>query len=391
MIDKRLAEYFKRNAEANERIRKLLHEAEDYDYTRLKDEPGSRWEKKLIDLIPRYEMEAAINKWKPIDKNLTGDKKIIAAAKKGDKSAAVYIWTTKVRDVAAQNFWKFLGPNPIIRKRRIDNGEFYDYASLAWGVMTFGNKDLLGDAGLIERFNLKKYDHGTVWKQFRNMFRLLLQNATTAYNNEAKLGGISGLKGSIARGTLGKDEGITHQSYDAVFDDVEAAGGKNNVWRSNEMDAIVDRESRNDEEREFLIYWEDFSKDEDMTLGESPTAAEVFAAVVGESDATVSDLADRWGVKPATINSKMEQAIGIMNDYGISNDDLKNGIELIGNAKLAKYLDRKAGEYESKRRSTKEKPAARTDSSNEDKKKSYGQSYYQRMKAEGRIPQKKRN
>jgi hypothetical protein len=388
----KLAEYFRRNAEENERLRRLLHEADDYDYARLDDAPQSKWEAKILDIFPKREMDNAMAKWRPLDKDLAGDKKIIEAAKKGDKSASIYIWATKVRDIVAQNFWKFLGPDPVIRKRRIENNELYDYVSLAWGVMTFGNKDLLGDAGLLERFKPDVYDHGTVWKQFRNMFRMLLQNTTTAYNNSEKLGGVAGLKGSIARGTLGADEGIAHQSYDGAFDDVDAQGGKNEVGFTKGVEGeIVEEDEARRFKEEFFVTWRDFANDEDMKDkgNDRLSAGEVFAMVVGDQNASITSIAQRYREKPETVRAKMQQAIDIMHDYGIENDDLQRAIKTFGNGRLASVLSKeKAPPERAARKPTPKKEPAEPDAST--KKKSYSQDYYARMKAAGKIPQKKK-
>jgi len=387
---KRLAEYFRKNVEENARIRRLLHEADDgyqfkdtdkFQYKPLDADPKSRFEQKVIDVFPKHEVDGAIKKWQSMDKNLEGDKKIIDAAKKGDKSASVYIWVTKVRDVVAQNFWKFLGPDPVIRKRRIDNNEMYDYLSLAWGAMTFGNKDLIGDAGMLERFKPEMYDHGTLWKQFRNMFRLLLMNFTTAWNNKEKLGGVTGVKGSIARGTLGQDEGIHHQSYDAAFDDVDAQGGRNEVGFANDVESEYIK-------KENFATWKKFASDSDMTdPGKDVSAAQVFAVVVGDPGATVTGMAQKFGVKPDAIKAKMQQALDIMKEYGLEQEDLRGLISSVGNAGLAKHLDPKF-KADPKSEKTDDRKKSGEGETADERKKRYAQEYYARLKAKGKIPQK---
>jgi hypothetical protein len=302
-----------------------------------------------------------------------------------------------VRDIVAQYFWKFLGPNPIIRKRRIENGEFYDYIALAWNTMTFGDEELLGDSGLIEGFNPEKYDYGTVWKQFRNTFRLLLTNATTAYNNKAKLGGISGLKGSIARGTLGKDEGISLQSYDAKFDDASASGGKNELGFVDDVaDDFVKKEDKIREREwadEFFDIWQKFTKDDDM-LDESNgvSAAKVFALAIGENDATSHSLAKRFCVKQDTIISKLKQAVKIMNEYDITEKELQAAMvcELIGNDKLAKYLDFRYDKTIDKNCDGKDTAKSQASQSINDDGLTYAQRYYQKLLAAGKVPKKNR-
>jgi hypothetical protein len=352
-------------ARNNRRLREAgVDEEEDLGHAAYKklsrpEEELGKFEKKILAFFPEREVKAAYDKWQPIDKNLKGDQKIIRAARGGDRSAQVYLWADKVRDVISSSMKAFFGPDHKQWARRINNGEFYDYIALAWGVLTFGNPDLLGDTGMlgtnVEKnkgrvgFDADKYTYGTVWKQFRNQYRNLLRNACIAYNNAAKLGGMAGLKGSIARGTLGADQDIHMQSYDAQFDDAAALADDSGGGQSNKsggtnavgLGSSVEDEFMEGEDRsEFLSKWKQFVQDAEMSADVGGvTPLEALKAAMDDSGATMTSLSKKAGASPQKIKAAMEEARSIMEGkYDISAQDFMTMLQKIGPQDLTSYM-----------------------------------------------------
>jgi len=340
----RLIEEFRRNYDLNGRI---LREA---------GSQGSKFD--FRNTIGPAEKKIAEEKWGKHDTTNDRQKKIFQAASAGDKSAINYIWL-KVSDVVYKSFWKsYLGPDPNARRRRIEQGAFYDWAAIAYETLTHGNKDYTDTKGALETFKPDKYQSGDMFKNFEIYFWNKLRNSSKESNYNDTTSGVTGTPG-IKKGVRSAQSGgkaLQVGEYDPTYMDSRQE-------TSDTSDPTFDNFMEDDDVKTFIDQWKDFVKDEAVstprTGGVIPI--EVLKTVIeaGPDAESYKILTDKYPqVSRNSLTGFLQDCVRTMGDYGIEYDGLMTAIRRLGEDKVAGYIVSKSPPAEKARG---EKSRAKTD------------------------------
>jgi hypothetical protein len=309
---------------------------------RILREAGSSMEKfDFKNVISSSERRAAKEKWEKYDTTTVKQRAIFKAAKGGDRTAINYIWLKVADENVGKTFWKsFLGRDPGFRRRRLEQGDFYDWAAIAYETLTTGNKDYTDTKGALETFNPDKYSTGDLFKNFGFYYWNKLRNSAKESNyNEASSG---------MRDTPGIKKGVTSQQsggraysvgeYDPTYMDSMQE-------EHDSSDPTSERFFEDEETREFISKWKQFVKDPKATTPKSSGVVpiDIFRTVIeaGPAADSYAMLADKYPqISRNSISNYLQEIVQTLNEYGIGYDDLMKAIRVLGEDEVASYIEK---------------------------------------------------
>ena len=273
---------------------------------------------------------SSISKWRDAPA-----REVIEAAKKKNRSAVEFIFY-KMRNVIAKKLWNdYLGPNRGVALRRLRNGADQEWLSIAWQVLTGGfaaSKTAYGkdrsEIGTIDQFDIDKVqDPDKLWNAFSYIYANKLHLAAKDVGESEQRTGITG---------VGED-GISTS-------DISKFSGKNEDSRFEYQDrSTEDKALYNVSMGDFISNWKSFVQDKELNTKKSNNVsyANAFATILENPEETnLKNLAEKIGLARMTFKTYVEKAIEIMDEYGIDQEDLFNGLKKFGSSKIASYLDR---------------------------------------------------
>lgn len=317
--------YFKRKA--NLILRELR---EDGSFDAVKGVSDSMI-KTGINLIDRIYKTPENMKWQDED-----FLKVVKAAKKGDQSAIGYLMY-KHGPAIMNAYWKnFLGPNPKMRKIRIEEDGGLKSSILGWIGMCLkalvkGGVDMpLKKGGERSRMStLEGFKPSAVTGKpenaFSSRFRMDIMTQAIDYNLIHSKNGI----------TNSDDEEITTTNLE--FDNGrERDGGEDETFMRDDLeDSVLDKMSDDD----FLDDWKDYCQDDTLNDGKKCTPAKAFWKILTNPDATnLKKLADECGVSRGNFEMLAQKAVSLLPKYGIEYRTLMNACDRYGVKKVASYL-----------------------------------------------------
>jgi hypothetical protein len=287
--------------------------------------------------ISPLEKKKAEEKWGKYDKkengkyNIDDQKKIIKAAKNGDRDAVNYIYL-KCAENIGKTFWtSYLGPNTQIQSRRIRDGAKDEWAGIAFQALTGGFKEHSNAKSALETFNPDKYSYGDLFQNFKFYYWNILRNAAVEANYKEKFQGMSKVKG-IKNGEYTNSD-ISIKEYEP--NEIEANQDLN-------TDETFDIVADNQDVEEFLDSWMEFSQDTRLNEGKFCTPKSVLKNVIeaGANAQSVDFLKNKYPqVSRNTIMNYLHKAVEILNEYEINFQLLTKAIKKLGEDKIASYLD----------------------------------------------------
>lgn len=284
-----------------------------------------------INLIDRIYKTPENMKWQDED-----FLKVVKAAKKGDQSAIGYLMY-KHGPAIMNAYWKnFLGPNPKMRKIRIEEDGGLKSSILGWIGMCLkalvkGGVDMpLKKGGERSRMStLEGFKPSAVTGKpenaFSSRFRMDIMTQAIDYNLIHSKNGI----------TNSDDEEITTTNLE--FDNGrERDGGEDDSFMRDDLeDSVLDKMSDDD----FLDDWKNYCQDDTLNDGKKCTPAKAFWKILTNPDATnLKKLADECGVSRGNFEMLAQKAVSLLSKYGIEYRALMNACDRYGVKKVASYL-----------------------------------------------------
>jgi hypothetical protein len=305
-------------------------------------EAGSALEKyDFKNFISPAEKRAAKEKWEKYDTTNDRQKLIFEAAKQGDRTAVNYIWLKVADRNVSATFWKkYLGPSPEFRRRRLEQGAFYDWAAIAYETLTTGNKDYTDTKGALETFDPSFYDHGDLFENFIPYFKLKLFNSANESNYNDSTSGIKGTPG-IKGGVRSQQSGGKAYSvgeYDPTYmDSVQEE-------RDN-TDPTLDSFINDEEVGDFIRVWKEVVRDPKISTPKSATGIvpiHILKTVIeaGPQADSFSMLVDKYpNVSRNTLSNYLQEVVKTMDEYGIGYSDLMRAIKTLGEDRIVSYIE----------------------------------------------------
>jgi len=326
----RLVEEFKHNYRLN---RAILREAgtsnQKYDFRSC---------------IKPTDKRAAEEKWGRYDTTKEKQSKIFKAASGGDKSAVDYIWL-KSSDAIGRAFWKrYLGPSPNARRRKLEQGAFYDWAAIAYETLTHGNKDYADTKGALETFNPERIQSGDLFKYFELYYWNKLNNSAKESNYNDSASGVTDTPG-IKKGVRSAQSGgaaLQVGMYDPTYMDSKQ---ESEDYSDPTVDSVIARE----EWKEFLSNWKQAVVDPDVTTPKAGGVIpiDILKTVIeaGPEADSFKVLTDKYQqVSRNTLAGYLREVVEILSDYGIRYEDLTRVIRDLGPEGVTKYITAKPSE-----------------------------------------------
>ena len=287
--------------------------------------------------VSRSQVQRAKEKWGKYDTTTDNQKKIIEAARKGDKDAIVYTYI-KCADNIGKTFWKsYLGPSGKARQKRIDEGAITEWTALAWETLVGGHKGYRDAKGALETFDTSKYDHGDLFKNFGYHYWRLLQNTANEDNYVSSTGGMADTPGIKGGKWTGKRDGIT--SYDPTYMDSEQ---EKNDTRDPTLEEFEGRE----EIADFIRGWKEFAQD--PIVNESHygiTPGGILRIIIentrnSDGEGGYNQVLKAYGGKVSknTIRGYVSKVVEVFPKYDLDYPMLQNAIRVLGEDKVASYL-----------------------------------------------------
>lgn len=262
--------------------------------------------------------------------------KCVAAAKKGDQSAIGYLMY-KHAPLIVNSYWKnFLGPNPKMRKIRIERDGGLKSSLLAWiGIalkaLVEGGVDVAKKNGgerhrysTLEGFRPRSVK-GKPENAFSSHFRMDLITNAIAINNREDADGITNADaGEITTTNLEFDNG---RERDEGEDDAFV------------RDSLEDEIIKKIEDDDFMQNWLNYCQDEELLDGKKCTPSKALWKILTNPAATnMKEIAEECGVSRGTFESLAKKAIDILPKYEIDYRSLMDACDRYGNKKIASYL-----------------------------------------------------
>lgn len=262
--------------------------------------------------------------------------KCVAAAKKGDQSAIGYLMY-KHAPLIVNSYWKnFLGPNPKMRKIRIERDGGLKSSLLAWiGIalkaLVEGGVDVAKKNGgerhrysTLEGFRPRSVK-GKPENAFSSHFRMDLITNAIAINNREDADGITNADASeITTTNLEFDNG---RERDEGEDDAFV------------RDSLEDEIIKKIEDDDFMQNWLNYCQDEELLDGKKCTPSKALWKILTNPAATnMKEIAEECGVSRGTFESLAKKAIDILPKYEIDYRSLMDACDRYGNKKIASYL-----------------------------------------------------
>src|SRR5574344_1883386 len=273
---------------------------------------------------------ASIEEWNGVD-----SKKVLTAAKRGEKSALEYLFY-KADPLVKSIYWKnFLGPNGLARSNRIRNGSREDWLSIAWITLTDGytegtrlNGEEKNQKGAIELYMPSKVT-GNPLTAFMSIYRLKLMDAAKEANRASNNHGINA--------DIADDQNI-HVGDLKMYDDSDREAVPEEYIQKDDTSENM---MMSIEDEEFMENWSSFVQDETLQKENSKgfSAAKVFKCVLKNKKAkNMKELAAKIGMSRGTFETYLNNAVALLKKYDISQEALYRAIDSIGEKKLASYL-----------------------------------------------------
>lgn len=320
-------EYYKKAAMS---ILKTLREADaTVSLADLRDVSDSKI-KDGVNLVDRIYKTPSNQKWESRD-----FLDAVQAAREGDQTAIGFLMY-KHAPMIINTYWRnFLGPNPKMRKVRIEEDGGLKSSILGWiGIclkaLIKGGVDITKKNGserhkfsTLEGFDESKVT-GNPENAFASHFRLDVIEQAKVYNTMNDANGVSNADTPVSMTDLEFDNGR------------ERTDGEDDAFaREGLEDSVLDKLSKDD----FLKNWFDYAQDETLNDGKKCTPAAALWKLLTNPDATnLKAVAEEMGVSRGTFETLVKKAISIMPQYDIEYSDLMSACDRYGTAKIASYL-----------------------------------------------------
>lgn len=320
-------EYYKKAAMS---ILKTLREADaTVSLADLRDVSDSKI-KDGVNLVDRIYKTPSNQKWESRD-----FLDAVQAAREGDQTAIGFLMY-KHAPMIINTYWRnFLGPNPKMRKVRIEEDGGLKSSILGWiGIclkaLIKGGVDITKKNGnerhkfsTLEGFDESKVT-GKPENAFASHFRMDVIEQAKVYNTMNDANGVSNADTPVSMTDLEFDNGR------------ERTDGEDDAFaREGLEDSVLDKLSKDD----FLKNWFDYAQDETLNDGKKCTPAAALWKLLTNPDATnLKAVAEEMGVSRGTFETLVKKAISIMPQYDIEYGDLMSACDRYGTAKIASYL-----------------------------------------------------
>jgi len=320
-------EYYKKAAMS---ILKTLREADaTVSLADLRDVSDSKI-KDGVNLVDRIYKTPSNQKWESRD-----FLDAVQAAREGDQTAIGFLMY-KHAPMIINTYWRnFLGPNPKMRKVRIEEDGGLKSSILGWiGIclkaLIKGGVDITKKNGnerhkfsTLEGFDESKVT-GKPENAFASHFRMDVIEQAKVYNTMNDANGVSNADTPVSMTDLEFDNGR------------ERTDGEDDTFaREGLEDSVLDKLSKDD----FLKNWFDYAQDETLNDGKKCTPAAALWKLLTNPDATnLKAVAEEMGVSRGTFETLVKKAISIMPQYDIEYSDLMSACDRYGTAKIASYL-----------------------------------------------------
>lgn len=320
-------EYYKKAAMS---ILKTLREADaTVSLADLRDVSDSKI-KDGVNLVDRIYKTPSNQKWESRD-----FLDAVQAAREGDQTAIGFLMY-KHAPMIINTYWRnFLGPNPKMRKVRIEEDGGLKSSILGWiGIclkaLIKGGVDITKKNGserhkfsTLEGFDESKVT-GKPENAFASHFRMDVIEQAKVYNTMNDANGVSNADTPVSMTDLEFDNGR------------ERTDGEDDAFaREGLEDSVLDKLSKDD----FLKNWFDYAQDETLNDGKKCTPAAALWKLLTNPDATnLKAVAEEMGVSRGTFETLVKKAISIMPQYDIEYSDLMSACDRYGTAKIASYL-----------------------------------------------------
>ncbi len=310
----------------------------------------------LSDIPSAQDLLLAKKTWGTQAQTTAGQKQIIQAAKIGDITAINFLFDA-LRPQIASALWKnFLGKDNTWRKKRIEQGDPYVFASLGYVILLASHlkrlpikqgqalvqqnlqkgrstpvsedsvkeiyDDIVGTPSPLDTFDARKYTKpGTnIIEKFGWYLGNALASEAVKYN---KLERRSGIVGKISK-TQTTEPGKLVSSYEDYVETTPEVSGA----MSQDIKDI-----------ENLNAWEGFCKDRQLDRffgGQAPTVRTILKDVILGLD--VNQIAQKHHVTNQTIRSRLSVLGELLKEHGLQSGDFSRLLRIYGKQKLSSML-----------------------------------------------------
>lgn len=297
-------------------------------------------------LLSKRDIDEANEMWADFAEDYAGQVELINAAQGGDIPAVNYLYLQLIPQIAGVFWNNFLGKNARHRRRRIDQGETLEYASMVYEVLLsasiqMGDEDdvkakmkvrsgsddveqeyaaLMGTASPLRTFDPSVFDENTdVISKFGYYLIGALKNEATKHNRRERRGGLTG-----KRGKSETPDDIGNVSYEGTFEnDTDSAATADDFARTENEDS-----------------WERFARDPVLDSGREPTTREVLRTFLqqGVDNFDVTAVAEDFGTTNQTIRNRLAGMSSLFQKHGIDQQTFAQLLRSHGGSGLVSYL-----------------------------------------------------